>query len=111
MPRNNDIIGYAYALTVTVGGAIGYFKAGSLPSLGAGLVFGSALCFGAYQLSENPSNYIMSLATSILLGGFMGARFYNSGKFMPAGLITALSILNAGRLGARAAGWIPDSRY
>ncbi|KAF2348799.1 Poly(ADP-ribose) polymerase catalytic domain [Trinorchestia longiramus] len=109
--NNNDVIGYAYALTVTVGGAIGYLKAGSLPSLGAGLLFGTALCYGAYQISENPRNYQFSLGTSILLGAFMGARFYNSGKFMPAGLIATLSVLNAGRLGARAMGWLPDSRY
>ncbi|KAA0185226.1 hypothetical protein HAZT_HAZT011680 [Hyalella azteca] len=84
---------------------------GSLPSLGAGIVFGTALCYGAYQLSENPKNYQLSLGTSILLGAFMGARFYNSGKFMPAGLITTLSLLNVGRLGARAMGWLPDSRF
>ncbi|MCL4133819.1 UNVERIFIED_CONTAM: hypothetical protein GTU68_058061, partial [Idotea baltica] len=63
---------------------------GSIPSLGAGLLFGSILTFGAYQLSQNPNNYYVSLGTSTILGGMMGMRYMNSGKFMPAGLITCL---------------------
>lgn len=63
---------------------------GSIPSLGAGLLFGSLLGFGAYQLSSNPSNYYLTLGTSTVLGGIMGMRFLNSGKIMPAGLIAGL---------------------
>lgn len=29
---------------------------------------------------------------SLLLGGVMGARFFRSGKFFPAGVISALSL-------------------
>ena len=64
--------------------------AGSVPSLGAGLLFGSVLGYGAYQLSENPANYYLSLGTSSVLGGIMGMRYINSGKFMPPGLIALL---------------------
>merc|ERR1712002_1166601 len=78
-----DYISYAYASAVALGGAIGYVKAGSIPSLGAGLLFGSVLGYGAYQLSENPNNYYLTLGTSTVLGGMMGMRFLNSGKFMP----------------------------
>lgn len=63
---------------------------GSVPSLGAGLLFGSLLGYGAYQLSENPGNYYLTLGTSTVLGGIMGMRFLNSGKFMPPGLIAAM---------------------
>lgn len=63
---------------------------GSIPSLGAGLLFGSVLGFGAYQLSADPSNYYVSLGTSAALGGIMGMRFLNSGKFMPPGLIAVM---------------------
>jgi uncharacterized membrane protein (UPF0136 family) len=66
-----------------------YF-AGSVASLGAGLLFGSLLCYGAYQTSQNPNNYLLLLGTSVALGGLMGYRFYNSRKFMPAGLVTIL---------------------
>lgn len=64
--------------------------AGSIPSLGAGLLFGSVLGFGAFQTSQNPNNYMVLLGGSSVLGGIMGARFYNSGKIMPAGMITVL---------------------
>nr|CAD7438002.1 unnamed protein product [Timema bartmani] len=63
---------------------------GSIPSLGAGLLFGSLLGLGAYQTTQNPNNYYLLLGTSSILGGIMGARFYNSGKIMPAGLITIM---------------------
>ncbi|XP_045127556.1 transmembrane protein 14C-like isoform X1 [Portunus trituberculatus] len=99
-----DYISYGYAAAVTMGGIVGYVKAGSIPSLGAGLLFGSLLGFGAYQLSTNPSNYYLTLGTSTVLGGIMGMRFLNSGKIMPAGLIAGLSLAMVARLGARAAG-------
>ncbi|KAI5638411.1 transmembrane proteins 14C domain-containing protein [Phthorimaea operculella] len=87
-----DILGFAYAATVAAGGIMGYAKAGSIPSLGAGLIFGSILGFGAYQISRNPSNYAVMLGTTATLGGLMGYRFYNSRKFMPAGLVFVLSV-------------------
>ncbi|POI32674.1 hypothetical protein CIB84_003574 [Bambusicola thoracicus] len=36
--------------------------------------------------------------TSGTLTAVMGTRFYNSGKFMPAGLIAGVSLLMVGRL-------------
>ncbi|KAK7863875.1 hypothetical protein R5R35_007209 [Gryllus longicercus] len=101
-----DIISFAYAATVAAGGIVGYVKAGSIPSLGAGLLFGSVLGYGAYQTSQNPENYGVLLGTSCVLGGLMGYRFYNSGKFMPAGLVATLSVAIAVRFLARQAGLI-----
>lgn len=69
-----------------------WFIEESIPSLGAGLLFGSALGYGAFQTSQDPSNVKVLLGTSSLLGGLMGYRYYNTGKIMPAGLITLLSI-------------------
>ncbi|CAG9570724.1 unnamed protein product [Danaus chrysippus] len=86
-----DILGFAYAATVAAGGIMGYAKAGSIPSLGAGIIFGSILGIGAYQLSQDPSNYSLMLGTTASLGGLMGYRYYNSRKFMPAGLMAAMS--------------------
>lgn len=51
---------------------------------------------------RNPDNYYLTLATSTGLGGLMGYRFINSGKFMPAGLIALLSIGMVARIGIRA---------
>lgn len=118
-------------------GIMGYVKAGSVPSLAAGLLFGSVLGIGEYgevtsklvsttlslrclsyfrkpeQLSldsrlvclrfsfDSLRFYALS-GTSAVLGGLMGYRFINSGKFMPAGLITILSAGMVMRFGYRA---------
>ncbi|KAL4084853.1 hypothetical protein QTP88_027734 [Uroleucon formosanum] len=96
-----DYIGFAYAATVAAGGIIGYAKAASIPSLSAGLLFGSLLGYGAYQTTKNPNNLALSLGTSVVLGGIMGVRYLNSGKVMPAGILAALSLAMVIRLGAR----------
>ncbi|XP_077480443.1 transmembrane protein 14C [Stigmatopora argus] len=93
-----DWVGYGYAALVASGGVIGYVKAGSVPSLAAGLVFGGLAGVGAYQISNEPSNIWLSLATSGALTGVMGKRFYGSRKFMPAGLIAGASLLMVGKL-------------
>ncbi|XP_041331388.1 uncharacterized protein LOC121357818 isoform X2 [Pyrgilauda ruficollis] len=70
----------------------------SVPSLAAGLFFGSLAGLGAYQVSQNPNNIWVSLITSGALTAVMGTRFYHSRKFMPAGLIAGVSLLMVGRL-------------
>ncbi|XP_029313111.1 transmembrane protein 14C [Cottoperca gobio] len=96
---STDWVGYGYASLVASGGIIGYVKAGSVPSLAAGLLFGSLAGFGAYQISNDPKNVWVSLVTSGALTGVMGKRFYGSRKFMPAGLVAGASILMVGKLG------------
>ncbi|XP_035512773.1 transmembrane protein 14C isoform X1 [Morone saxatilis] len=94
-----DWVGYGYAALVASGGVIGYVKAGSVPSLAAGLLFGGLAGFGAYQISSDPKNVWVSLATSGALSGVMGKRFYSSRKFMPAGLMAGASLLMVAKLG------------
>ncbi|CAL8115796.1 unnamed protein product [Orchesella dallaii] len=86
-----DFLAYGYAALVATGGVVGYAKAGSTASLGVGILFGAVLAYGAYQSSQNPSNYLVGLGASALLAGVMGNRYYHSGKFMPAGMIAAVS--------------------
>ncbi|XP_056290724.1 transmembrane protein 14C [Pseudoliparis swirei] len=93
-----DWVGYGYAALIATGGAIGFVKAGSTPSLAAGLIFGGLAGLGAYQISNDPKNIWVSLATSGALAGVMGKRFYGSRKFMPAGLIAGASLLMMGKL-------------
>ncbi|XP_073845847.1 transmembrane protein 14 homolog [Musca autumnalis] len=87
-----DVIGYLYAATVAAGGIMGYVKAGSIPSLGAGLAFGAILGFGAHLNSQEPPRPLLQFGTSLALAGIMGSRFYRSGKMMPAGMICLISI-------------------
>ncbi|CAL7944400.1 unnamed protein product [Xylocopa violacea] len=86
-----DVLGYIYAATVAAGGVFGYVKAQSIPSLGAGLLFGSILGYGAYQTSQDPTNIRVSVAATLVLGGLMGYRYHTTGKLMPAGMIAILS--------------------
>ncbi|XP_078270272.1 transmembrane protein 14C-like isoform X2 [Rhinoraja longicauda] len=57
-----DWPGFGYAALVVAGGLLGYVKAGSVPSLAAGLLFGGAAGVGAYQITQNPKNVWLSLA-------------------------------------------------
>uniref|UniRef100_A0A803TIP5 Transmembrane protein 14C n=1 Tax=Anolis carolinensis TaxID=28377 RepID=A0A803TIP5_ANOCA len=75
------------------------WRKGSVPSLAAGLLFGGLAGLGAYQQSQDPKNVWLSLIASGTLTGVMGMRFYNSRKFMPAGLIAGASLLMVGKLG------------
>ncbi|KAM9308621.1 transmembrane protein 14C [Gastrophryne carolinensis] len=93
--------GFGYAALVASGGIMGYVKAGSVPSLAAGLVFGGLAGLGAYQMSQDSKNILLSLIASGTLAGVMGYRFYNSGKLMPAGIIAGASLLMLGRLGLK----------
>ncbi|XP_059146182.1 transmembrane protein 14C-like [Physella acuta] len=93
-----DLITAAYAATIAAGGIVGYVKAGSVPSLAMGVACGTLMMFGAFQMGQEPKNVTLSLVTSAVLTGVMGYRFSNSGKFMPAGLVGALSLLMVLRL-------------
>ncbi|XP_077973358.1 transmembrane protein 14C-like [Styela clava] len=86
-----DWIGFLYAATVAAGGIVGYAKAGSTTSLGAGLLFGGLAGLGAYRTSKDPSDLWLTVGVSASLGAMMGWRFYGSRKFMPAGLVALLS--------------------
>ncbi|KAH0539364.1 transmembrane protein 14C [Cotesia glomerata] len=86
-----DYAAFAYAASVAGGGILGYVKSKSIPSLAAGLLFGTILGFGAYQTSQDPRNCAVLLGSSATLGGMMGYRYYNTGKIMPAGAIAIIS--------------------
>ena len=99
-----------YGAVLALGGAIGYFSAGSTVSLAAGGGSGAmVLLFGIQSLKEyrkcignetsgedwkkNTKVYTsFSLLVSAILTAVMGNRYLNKGaKFMPAGLLFYLS--------------------
>ena len=63
--NNPDYIAYAYAAVVAAGGMMGYVKKGSLMSGVMGLTFGGLMAFGAYQTSQNRSNFWLSMGLSV----------------------------------------------
>uniref|UniRef100_A0AAZ1X8H3 Transmembrane protein 14A n=1 Tax=Oreochromis aureus TaxID=47969 RepID=A0AAZ1X8H3_OREAU len=70
----------------------------SVMSLMAGLVFGGLSAFGAYNITNDPKDIKVSLLSSGVLAVIMGMRYKNSGKLMPAGIMTGLSLLMVFRL-------------
>jgi len=83
-----------FGLLTIVGGVIGYVKAGSMASIIAGSISGIALIVAAWLL---PGNLALGLAiaglVSILLAGRFIPAFMKTGQAMPAGLMSALSVI------------------
>src|SRR5215831_14112257 len=84
-----------YALLLGVGGLIGYFKAGSRPSLIAG-VLSSVAAFIALGLSISNSRWGVPLGLLLSIGLFVLFAYRyaaKTGKFMPSGLLAVLSLV------------------
>ncbi len=84
-----------YGVLLAVGGLIGYFKAGSRPSLIAGLLSAVAaftalgLSVGRSQLGP-PLGLVLSIALFVLFGYRYAVK---TGKFMPSGLLAVVSLV------------------
>lgn len=83
----------AYGCLLLIGGIMGYVKAQSTVSLVAGTVCALLAFFSGWAMLRNYfTGYKYAIALTIVLSLFFGYRFYESFKFMPAGLMTLLSI-------------------
>ncbi|MFB6344504.1 MAG: TMEM14 family protein [bacterium] len=89
----------AYGVLTGIGGIMGYVKAGSTVSMIAGLACGGALCAGAYGLYSNRRwGWWTSLGVTALLIYQFVPSFKESGKIMPAGVMSAAGIWVLGAL-------------
>ena len=81
------------ALTI-IGGVIGYVKAQSVPSIVAGAITGVLLLIAGLIL---PQNRTAGLATSLIVSLLLAAQFVpkliRTGKIMPAGVMSVLSVI------------------
>ncbi len=87
-----------YGLLLAVGGLIGFFKAGSRPSLIAGLL-SAAAAFAALGLTINQRQLGVGLGSllSVVLFVLFGYRYaVKTGKFMPSGLLAVISLVVLG---------------
>jgi uncharacterized membrane protein (UPF0136 family) len=85
---------YVYGILLIVGGIMGYVKAGSTPSLVAGVICGiiAIICGACYTYTfSSPLALILSLVLIFL----MGRRYLRTRKAMPALLIVILSVIVA----------------
>jgi len=81
---------WIYIVLLLVGGLIGFFKAGSKPSLIASVGFAAALILCALKVIFQP--YVADLLLAALLVVF-GLRLSKTRKFMPSGLMLVLTVL------------------
>jgi uncharacterized membrane protein (UPF0136 family) len=95
----NPIVGHIalgiYAVLLAVGGVMGFVKARSRPSLIAGLVSAvAALAALGLALRGASFGFPLGLLLSTVLFVFFGYRYANRNrKFMPAGLMTIVSLV------------------
>jgi uncharacterized membrane protein (UPF0136 family) len=81
------------ALTIA-GGVIGYVKAGSVPSIVAGVITGVLLIAAGFLLPDHRAAALtIALITSLLLAGQFIPKFLRTGKAMPAGIMSILSAI------------------
>ena len=80
---------------------MGYLKAGSVMSLGMGMLFGTLAGLGAYRSSVNKEQYALSLIVSLAMFARFAQSFYQTGKVMPAGVVMVFSLVMVLRYGAR----------
>ncbi len=85
---------YVYGILLIVGGAMGYVKARSLPSLLAGLICGIIIIIVGLNYASYDAPYV-ALLVAIVLIFLMGRRYLNTRKAMPALLIVVLSVIVA----------------
>lgn len=84
-----------YGVLVAAGGAMGYFKAGSMASLIAGVGSGillagasAAMMKGSYQ-----AGWWVSLIVALLLLGRFGSAALKEFKMMPGGMVIIFSLI------------------
>jgi uncharacterized membrane protein (UPF0136 family) len=83
-----------FGILTIAGGIVGYVKAGSVASIVAGSITGVLLLVAAFLL---PEHHTVGLATafvvSLLLAAQFVPKFLRTGRVMPAGMMSILSVI------------------
>jgi uncharacterized membrane protein (UPF0136 family) len=83
-----------FGVLTIAGGIVGYVKAGSMASIIAGSITGVLLLVAAFLLPEHRA---IGLATafiiSLLLAAQFAPKFIRTGRAMPAGMMSILSLI------------------
>ncbi len=83
-----------YAFILMGGGMMGYYKAGSLPSLLMGCMTGLILIVSAITMfNKEVLGYFVSCGVAFAMAIFFTYRFIGSFKLLPTGLMAAISFL------------------
>jgi uncharacterized membrane protein (UPF0136 family) len=83
-----------FGVLTIAGGVVGYVKAGSVASIIAGSITGVLLLIAVFLLPEHRA---IGLATafivSLLLAAQFVPKFIRTGRVMPAGMMSVLSVI------------------
>jgi uncharacterized membrane protein (UPF0136 family) len=83
-----------FGLLTIIGGVMGYVRAGSMASIIAGSVSGILLLVAAFLMGNNAvAGLALAAVVSILLAGRFVPAFMKNGEFMPAGMMSVLSVI------------------
>src|SRR5437773_9667303 len=83
-----------FGILTVVGGIVGYIKAGSVASIIAGSITGVLLLVAAFLLPEHRAiGLATALIVSLLLAAQFVPKFLKTGRMMPAGLMSVLSVI------------------
>ena len=95
--NSTALIVYGYAVFVIFGGIFGFVKAGSRPSLIAGVLGGLLLLVSGYGIGQGQS-WGLPLALVLITGllVFFVVRYVRTRALMPGGLMAVLSLLALG---------------
>eukprot|EP00536_Pseudo-nitzschia_multiseries_P003571 jgi/Psemu1/284491/fgenesh1_pg.56_\ len=109
-PPGSAHLNFTLGGLVAIGGAMGYVKKGSTPSLVAGLTFGGLLIGSGVLISKNEAYHGHALASGVTgaMTLAMGKRFISSGKFMPAGMVATLGAAGLAYNVQKTLEWMPD---
>src|SRR5437868_15100758 len=85
---------FVFGILTIAGGVIGYIKAGSVASIIAGSITGVLLLVAAFLLPEHRA---VGLATALIISLLLAAqfipKFLRTGRVMPAGTMSILSVI------------------
>ena len=83
-----------FGVLTIAGGIVGYVKAGSVASIIAGSITGILLLVAAFLL---PEHRVIGLATAFIISLLLAAqfvpKFIRTGRVMPAGMMSILSVI------------------
>jgi uncharacterized membrane protein (UPF0136 family) len=83
-----------FGVLTIAGGIVGYVKAGSIASVIAGSITGVLLLVGAFLLPEHRgAGLATALVISLLLAAQFVPKFLQTGRVMPAGIMSILSVI------------------
>jgi uncharacterized membrane protein (UPF0136 family) len=83
-----------FGVLTIAGGIVGYVKAGSVPSIIAGSIAGVLLLISAFLIPEHRAAGIATgLIISLLLAAQFIPKLIRTGKAMPAGMMSILSVI------------------